>query len=370
MYAAPGPYPVGTGWLDLGESPAGVTLWYPAAPDTDTRLGTTYTFAIRMLAPRGGVAIATYAGIASVNAPPDTARGPFPLVILSPGFAISTGAYAWLAEHLASYGLVVVAPDYEEVLDPANLWMATIDRPRATSTLLGLVDDAARTGSLRGLVDPERVAVIGHSYGGYTALASAGARMDTTQLESICEQAYRSDDPVVFLCEALLPRLGDMAVRAGLQVSPEGLWPESGLPGVDAVVALAGDAVMFGEGGLREIEVPVLAIGGTADRDSPFAWGTQLTYESVRSPRRVEIGLVDAEHMVFTGPCERARLLLRLLAEPFCADPAWDKVAAHQLVQHFATAFLLAELNHDAAATAALSSADGFEAISYRAGGY
>jgi hypothetical protein len=63
-------------------------------------------------------------------------------------------------------------------------------------------------------------------------------------------------------------------------------------------------------------------------------------------------------------------VLLRFLAEPFCADPAWDKVAAHQLVQHFVTAFLLAELDHDPAATAALSSADGFEAISYRAVGY
>ena len=37
--------------------------------------------------------------------------------------------------------------------------------------------------------------------------------------------------------------------------------------------------------------VPVMAIGGTADTDSPFAWGTRFAYEHVASARKVEIAL-------------------------------------------------------------------------------
>jgi predicted dienelactone hydrolase len=140
---------------------------------------------------------------------------------------------------------------------------------------------------------------------------------------------------------------------------------------VDATIALAGDAVMFGEAGMAKVEVPVMAIGGTADLDSPYAWGTQLAYEAASSPRKVEIGLEGGEHMVFTGPCESVRRVLTILREPFCADPAWDRAEAHALVRHYVTAFLLAELKDDADATRSLApGANSFGGVRYAATGY
>ena len=38
-------------------------------------------------------------------------------------------------------------------------------------------------GTLDGLIDAEVTAVIGHSYGGYTALAAAGAQIDTASFQ-------------------------------------------------------------------------------------------------------------------------------------------------------------------------------------------
>ena len=140
---------------------------------------------------------------------------------------------------------------------------------------------------------------------------------------------------------------------------------------MDAVAALAGDAVMFAERGLNDLPVPVLAVGGTADQDAPFRWGTQLAFERTTGLRRAEVGLVGAEHLVFTGPCERSRRLLALVSTPFCADPAWPKADAHALVRSFVTAFLRSELTEDADARVWMSGPPGLpDNVTYRSEGY
>lgn len=134
---------------------------------------------------------------------------------------------------------------------------------------------------------------------------------------------------------------------------------------------MAGDAAMFGEPGLAEVTVPVMAIGGTADTDSPFEWGTQLTYDHVASDRKIEVALDDAGHLVFAGDCTTVRRILRLVSLGFCSDPAWDRTEAHDLVKHYVTAFLLSELDDDQAATAALAPPlRGVGGVGYRSEGY
>ena len=97
-----------------------------------------------------------------------------------------------------------------------------------------------------------------------------------------------------------------------------------------------------------------MAIGGTLDSDTPYVWGTYPTYEFVSSPTKVRIALIDAEHMIFTGPCEAIPLLLRFISDEFCSDPGWDRNYAHDLTNHFTTAFLLNTLKGDQAAHEAL----------------
>ena len=94
---------------------------------------------------------------------------------------------------------------------------------------------------------------------------------------------------------------------------PEGLWHQAWSdPRIDALVSLAGDAFYFGQDGLAEITVPVMAIGGTRDRDAPYMWGTYPTYEYVSSATKVRIALTDAEHMIFTGPCASDSLVIEI----------------------------------------------------------
>jgi predicted dienelactone hydrolase len=208
------------------------------------------------------------------------------------------------------------------------------------------------------------VAVLGHSYGGYTALASGGARLDASAFADGCATAREDDDPIVFLCDALEPRFDQM-----IDATHEA--PAHDLPPVDAVVSLAGDAAMFGEPGLRSLTAPLLVIGGTADHDSPYNWSTRLAYHGAASPRKIEVALDGAEHFVFSGRCDSVRRIVALVPMGFCDDPGWDRARARAVIKHYVAAFLLAELRHEPDAKSALAPL-GFVVpkVGYRAAGY
>lgn len=370
-FARGGPHDVGLRSTAPGEAPVPMTIWYPASPEGEDRLASSYSYGINMFGPETSLAVAIFDGYAQVAAAPDLSRAPYPLVVLSHGFAITPSSYGWLAEHLASHGFVVVAPRHSETLDPRMLWRSTIERPRDLAAVLAHAEEGSADDELGRLIDPESVAVIGHSYGGYTALAAAGARMDTNSFTEVCDAIGDMDDPLLFLCDALLPQLPEMAALAGLDTVPSSLWPALSEGRVDAVVSIAGDAAMFTDSGLAEVKVPVMAIGGTADTDSPFPWGTQLTYEGVASERKVEVAFEGAGHMVFAGGCDRVRRVMSLAPLGFCSDPVWGREETHALVKHYVTTFLLAELQQDRSAAATLgASRESFPGIGYRAEGY
>jgi predicted dienelactone hydrolase len=373
-YASRGSHPVGMRTLETdGASSIAVTVWYPASNSSHGEGMVSYRYQLKMGDPLGTVSIATYDGQAIRDAAFDLSNGPYPLVILSPGFSFGASTYAWLAGHLASYGFVVIAPEHQEHLDPANeLWRSAIRRPQDVLSVLAYVDEQTTDGGVfDGLVNSERVAVIGHSYGGYTSLAAAGARINTPEFKTHCEEASASEHPAAWLCDELLPHLDDMAGLAGLDGTPDGLWPAVADPRVAAIVPMAGDAFFFGHEGLSEINVPVMAIGGTNDNDAPFEWGTHPAYEYASSPRKVLISLTDAEHMIFTNPCAKIPFYLKLFSREFCSDPDWDRNYAHELVSHFTTAFLLTELKQDSAASDALNPSDvEFPGMDYEAQGY
>ena len=370
-YGVPGLHSVGRQVLAMAEEPnLELSLWYPA--EAGAAEAEPYEYQIK-LPVVGAVTLATDASYAVQDAAYDLADGPYPLVILSPGFAMSASSYGWLAEHLASYGFVVLAVEHDEQMNPeTGLWQGAVKRPFEIQSVFAYVDTQTQPGgTLAGLVDAETVAMLGHSYGGYTALAAAGARIDSAGLNTHCEEATREEHPAAWLCDMLLPHLPEMADLAGLTTQPDGLWPGWGDERVAAVVALAGDAFFFGEAGLAEINAPVLAIGGTADHDSPFEWSAQPTYDYVSSPRQALVALNEAEHMIFTNPCAEVRWYARPLAGEFCVDTAWNRLEAHDLISHFTTAFLLAELKQDAAAATALApEAAAFPQIRYAAEGY
>jgi alpha-beta hydrolase superfamily lysophospholipase len=104
--------------------------------------------------------------------------GPFPLVVFGHGFASTPWLYRRLLRDWAAAGYVVAAPVFP--LGNANApggpdESDIVNQPRDMSFVITRVlkASAGTTSPLSGLVDPEKVAVAGHSDGAMTAFAAA-----------------------------------------------------------------------------------------------------------------------------------------------------------------------------------------------------
>jgi predicted dienelactone hydrolase len=207
---------------------------------------------------------------------------------------------------------------------------------------------------MAGLIDMQHVAVVGHSSGGYTALAMAGAQYDLAAFNARCAQ-LPADDPNAYLCNSLVPKEADMAARAGFDPMPQGLWPSLGDPRVTAIIPMASDSYLFDQAGLAKITIPMMAMGGTADTGTPYLWGVRPAYDNASSPQKALVSFVGGEHLIFGTPCANQPWIVKLPAYGFfCFDPVWDKTRVLDLIDHFSTAFLLDTLKGDKAAHAAL----------------
>ena len=125
-----------------------------------------------------------------------------PLVVMSHGFASDRRFLRYLSKHLTSYGITVVSVEHPGSDIHALLKTATginssqilpseefIDRPQDISFVLNkltLLNENTR--KFKGKFNTQEVSIIGHSFGGYTALALGGASLDLKTLRSFCQK--------------------------------------------------------------------------------------------------------------------------------------------------------------------------------------
>jgi predicted dienelactone hydrolase len=341
------------------DQPLTVRAWYPARrPEGQKRLTINYTapnkFGEEIFA---GKEI-TSVGSALLNGRPERTAKPYPLVVFSHGFAISPIVFSTLVEHYASRGYIVLAPEHNETFDQSfdAFWKAIVDRPVDIRQTIDYAQTLTGPGeAFAGMIDMNNIAVVGHSYGGYTALAAAGARFDFSAYKTRCA-ALTADDPLNFFCGPVIPKEPDMATRAGLSSVPTGLWPSLGDSRVKAVISMAGDAYQFDRQGLAEIKIPIMVMGGTIDEGTPYTWGAKLTYDHVSSKNKTLITFAGAGHNLFVDPCDTLPWVQNFsYREPFCTDTVWGKRRPLAIVTHYTTAFLRETLNADPSARASLT---------------
>ena len=100
--------------------------------------------------------------------PTDTSQGTFGAIAISPGYtALFSAELAWMGPWLASHGFVVIGIETNSRND--------FDTARGTQ-LLAALDYLTQQSPVRDRVDPNRLAVSGHSMGGGGALSAATRR--------------------------------------------------------------------------------------------------------------------------------------------------------------------------------------------------
>jgi predicted dienelactone hydrolase len=359
-YAAQGSHAVGYRvFTTIGaqEQTLTVRAWYPAVRPAGEAGPIDYTAPSKFDQQILPVEQITAVGTALADAQPEQTETPYPLVVFSHGYAISPIVFSALVEHYASHGYMVLAPEHNETFDDSltGFWKALVDRPVDIRRTIDYAEVLTEPGApFAGLIDMGNVAVVGHSYGGYTALAAGGARFDFAAYKARCA-ALTADDPLNFFCSPVIPMESDMATRAGLDDVPTDLWPSLGDSRVTAVISMAGDAYPFDQRGLAELDVPIMAMGGTVDEGTPYTWGTKLTYDHAASKSKTLVAFPGAGHMLFVDPCENLPWTENFTyRDGFCVDAVWDERPL-DIVMHYTTAFLHDTLNADPEARTALT---------------
>lgn len=218
-----------------------------------------------------------------------------PLLLLSHGYGGNWRNLNWLASRMAQQGYIVAAVDHpgtttlnKETRAAQQLWR----RPHDLTLLL---DYLLKTPELAGPVDPERIAAVGHSLGGWTVIELAGGLFSAGRFLEDCKTHQA---------------LGGCRLTQVLGIDK----PESATPlaasrrdaRIKAVVSLdLGLARGFTPESLAQISVPVLVMGAQADSDDvPARLESGYLVDSLSKNLRRYVSVAGATHFSFMQNCK------------------------------------------------------------------
>ncbi|TVR18976.1 MAG: alpha/beta fold hydrolase [Anaerolineaceae bacterium] len=341
---APDDEQIAVGTVNLTTESAGrtidVAVWYPAQATNDTP--TTY---------RDGI-IALPSQTVLDNPPADDRAVPYPLVIFSHGSGGFRYQSLWLVEYLAAQGYVVMAANHvgntitDAVLRQeafaADIGRGYGYRPLDILAQIALAESLNESDDiLRGLIDTDSIAIIGHSFGGYTAIAAAGGRLNFDELSDHCATAQENDNTCF-----LLDQRDGIAEFFGIAPDTSGAWPPLSDERIQAVVALSPwNAPIFDSATLAELDIPHLIMVGTADTITPTERDASAFFDALTDAPRAIAEFEDGGHYIFVDECFELAIQSGFTEQ--CSDPVWDMTTVHQISQQIITAFLRSALDGD-----------------------
>ncbi|MEI5909648.1 alpha/beta fold hydrolase [Bacillus spongiae] len=199
-------------------------------------------------------------------------EGVFPLVLLSHGTGGSPLVYRTIATYLARNGMVVGMIEHPFNNRNDNTLEGTVDnlsiRPKHIS--MG-IDWFFNSKEFSKMLKPNSVSVIGHSMGGYTALAAAGGKPTSFPYESSDGKVHQ------------------------INVTPDDR--------INSIVLLAPASVWFKEkGALKDINIPILMYVAEKDLFTPY-FHAEIVLNGLPDRTKIQHKMIEnAGHFSFLSP--------------------------------------------------------------------
>jgi predicted dienelactone hydrolase len=226
---------------------------------------------------------------------------PAPLIVISHGVASDRNTFSYLAEQLASYGFAVAvvehpgtsAQSFEKFLsgfDRPPQPTEWLNRPLDVKYLLDTLEQQSQTPDWQGQIDLQQVGLIGHSFGGYTVLALAGAKLNFAKIRQQCSQEVSSQP---FNLSLLLQcRANDLP--AGIEDMRDDR--------VKAVIAINPlTSTVFGQAGFSQIQIPTLMVSGVEDYFTPAVPEQIIPFTWLTTPAKHLIVMSRGTHFSCLG---------------------------------------------------------------------
>jgi predicted dienelactone hydrolase len=311
----PGPYKVGfvaNTYYDStrsdnaeGARPILTYIWYPAASDNNGNPmeSAVYELGLTGVPPFSSTDFEAYGVDPAYQEVTASKDGPFPLVVLSPGMPAPPLFYVHIGARLASHGFVVAIPyNYGdgalgeptwELNSPEYMIGTYIDRTRDIQYLMTqLVADSQQSGNLlSGTIQPDKIAVSGHSWGGLATLALAGGD------DRACDFLVTGVDPDKFppeMCAHIPP---DPRIKAIVPLDPSNLY-----------------FLHYSE--MARIKIPSMIIGqewntlqsGQHNEESLLA----RPHAAIQGYPNYRVDIANYQHMSFSSACSSMNVLREL----------------------------------------------------------
>jgi predicted dienelactone hydrolase len=309
---------VGLGQITFVDASRNRTLdthvWYPTIAAATGKYGGNIAFE--------GFAAAENGAISARDAP---------LYLLAHGTSGNWRNLSWLAARLAASGAIVVATDHPGQTS-GDATPASVIRVWHQPDDLKFLLDAVLHSQFGPHIDRNKIAVIGYSLGGYSALAAAGAIVDIAKYVQFCAV---NDDAACTYFRPAFATLGPEYFAAASQ--------DHTIAGISATVAIAPGLVeSMTPASMRNIAVPILIVGAEFDRNVPPS--THLRPFLENFPRSTEYTEIPgAKHFSFMQIClpGAAKLLAEEDAAFVCEDgDGADRTRIHDEVFGIVSEFL------------------------------
>lgn len=241
-----------------------------------------------------------------------------PLVVISHGLGSDRQTFAYLATHLASHGFAVAVPEHpgsnnqqidlllKGFADKVTPPQESIDRPLDIKFLLDYLQS-----SFAKRIDVQKVGVIGQSFGGYTALALAGAKLNLAQLQKDCNLANDTSFNLSTILQCLALKLPQEQQQKNLR--------DERVIAVFAINPLT--STIFGKESLQEIKIPVTIVSGTNDPITPALSEQIIPFTWLTTPTKYLMLIEGATHFSTLDESAGASDSIPVPPELIGADP-------------------------------------------------